>query len=154
MCILLIMTFPIVQMVSCRGPPQNTGPQAIACLACPIATPLNVYLQNHHWLCTPLTKFITSDLCASRSLHSASERCFIVHPKEAQNHFYIKCSLLPNSIRSAESLAISKNWLKTEMAHIFHLWYTSSIFGTHLPSSKMAHIFHLYLTLLLWLSQF
>ncbi len=41
-CILLIMTFPIVQMVSCRGPPQNTGPQAIACLACPIATPLGV----------------------------------------------------------------------------------------------------------------
>ncbi len=40
MCILLIMTFPIVQMVSCWGPPQNTGPQAIACLACPIATPL------------------------------------------------------------------------------------------------------------------
>ncbi len=39
-CILLIMTFPIVQMVSCRGPPQNTGPQATACLACPIATPL------------------------------------------------------------------------------------------------------------------
>ncbi len=39
-CILLIMTFPIVQMVSCRGPPQNTGPQAIACRACPIATPL------------------------------------------------------------------------------------------------------------------
>ncbi len=38
--ILLIMTFPIVQMVSCRGPPQNTVPQAIACLACPIATPL------------------------------------------------------------------------------------------------------------------
>ncbi len=36
MCILL-MTFLIVQMVSCRGPPQNTGPQAIAC---PIATPL------------------------------------------------------------------------------------------------------------------
>ncbi len=34
------MTFPIVQMVSCRGPPQNTGPQATACLACPIATPL------------------------------------------------------------------------------------------------------------------
>uniref|UniRef100_A0A672NRT5 protein-tyrosine-phosphatase n=1 Tax=Sinocyclocheilus grahami TaxID=75366 RepID=A0A672NRT5_SINGR len=28
------MTFPIVQMVSCRGPPQNAGPQAIACLAC------------------------------------------------------------------------------------------------------------------------
>ncbi len=40
-CILLIMTFPIVQMVSCRGPPQNTGPQAIACLACRIATPLS-----------------------------------------------------------------------------------------------------------------
>ncbi len=28
-------------MVSCRGPPQNTGPQAIACFACPIATPLH-----------------------------------------------------------------------------------------------------------------
>ncbi len=34
------MTFPIVKKVSCRGPPQNTGPQATACLACPIATPL------------------------------------------------------------------------------------------------------------------
>ncbi len=31
------MTFPIVQMVSFREPPQNTGPQAIAC---PIASPL------------------------------------------------------------------------------------------------------------------
>ncbi len=39
-CILLIMTLPIIQMVSCRGPPQNTGPQATACIACPIATPL------------------------------------------------------------------------------------------------------------------
>ncbi len=37
---------------------------------------------------TPLPKFITSDLCASRSLRSASERRFIVHPKEAQNHFH------------------------------------------------------------------
>ncbi len=27
-------------MVSCRGPPQNTGPQAIAC---PIATPLHLH---------------------------------------------------------------------------------------------------------------
>ncbi len=25
---------------------------------------INIYLQNHHWLCTPLPKFITSDLCA------------------------------------------------------------------------------------------
>ncbi len=33
-------------------------------------------------------KFITSDLCASRSLCSASERRFIVRPKEAQNHFH------------------------------------------------------------------
>ncbi len=33
-------------------------------------------------------KFITSDLCASRSLRSARERRFIVHPKEAQNHFH------------------------------------------------------------------
>ncbi len=40
------------------------------------------------WLCTPLPKFITSDLCASRSLLSVSERRFIVHPKEAQHHFH------------------------------------------------------------------
>ncbi len=33
-CILLIMIFTMVQMVSCRRP------RAIACLACPIATPL------------------------------------------------------------------------------------------------------------------
>ncbi len=39
-------------------------------------------------LCIPLPKFITSDLCASRSLCSASERRFIVHPKEPQNHFH------------------------------------------------------------------
>ncbi|KAI2657366.1 putative RNA-directed DNA polymerase from transposon BS [Labeo rohita] len=31
---------------------------------------------------------------SSRSLHSASERGIIVHPKEAQNHSLIKCSLL------------------------------------------------------------
>ncbi len=49
---------------------------------------INVCLQNHLWLCTPLPKFSTSDLCASRSLRSASERCIIVHPKEAQNHFH------------------------------------------------------------------
>ncbi len=54
-CIFLIMTFPIVQMVSCRGPPQNTGPQSIACLACPIATPLFLRTNwpslwwNHMW---------------------------------------------------------------------------------------------------------
>ncbi len=57
-CILLIMTFPIVQMVSCRGPPQNTGPQAIACLACPIATPLHkafsfcVAPSSSLWICS------------------------------------------------------------------------------------------------------
>ncbi len=45
-CILLIMTFTIVQMVSCRGTPQNAGPQAIACLACPIATPLSTRAQS------------------------------------------------------------------------------------------------------------
>ncbi len=49
---------------------------------------INVYLQNHLWLRTSLTKFITSDLCASRSLCSASEQRIIVHPKEVQNHFH------------------------------------------------------------------
>ncbi len=49
---------------------------------------IDVCLQNHLWLCTPLPKFSTSDLCASRNLRSASERRFIVHPKEAQNHFH------------------------------------------------------------------
>ncbi len=48
---------------------------------------INVCLQNHLWLCTPLPKFISSDWCASRSLCSASERRFIVH-KETQNHFH------------------------------------------------------------------
>ncbi len=76
---------------------------------------IEVCLQNQHWLCTPLPKFITSDFCSSRSLCSASERHFIVHPKEAQNHFYINCSLLTNSIPAAESLAILKNRLKTHL---------------------------------------
>ncbi len=48
------MTFPIVQMVSCEGPPQNTGPQAIACLACPIATPLDVSKALHAYKSTPI----------------------------------------------------------------------------------------------------
>ncbi len=46
---------------------------------------LNIFVET---LGTPLPKFITSDLWASRSLRSASERRFIVHPKEAQNHFH------------------------------------------------------------------
>ncbi len=33
------------------GAPQNTGPQAIACLACPIATPLAVATSRQYfWL--------------------------------------------------------------------------------------------------------
>ncbi len=44
---------------------------------------INVCLQIH-WLCTPLPKFITSDLCASRSFR----RFIVLHPKEAQNHFH------------------------------------------------------------------
>ncbi len=39
---------------------------------------INVCLQNHLWLCNPLPKFITSDLCALRSFRSASESHFIV----------------------------------------------------------------------------
>ncbi len=34
-CILLIMTFPIVQMVSCLEPPQNTGPRQLPALPAP-----------------------------------------------------------------------------------------------------------------------
>ncbi len=48
-----------------------------------------VCLQNHYWLCSTLPKFITSDACAlRRSLRSACEHDFIVHPKEAQIHFH------------------------------------------------------------------
>ncbi len=39
-------------MVSCRGPPQNTGPQATACLACPIAMPL-LGTQGSFWQGAP-----------------------------------------------------------------------------------------------------
>ncbi len=48
---------------------------------------VNVCLQNHHWLCTALSKSITSHLCASRSLHSASEHHFIVPSQRSTKSF-------------------------------------------------------------------
>ncbi len=59
---------------------------------------INVWLQNHHWLWTPLTKFITSDLCALLKLAFCkwmSLYCAI--PKRHKitfTDFFIKCSLL------------------------------------------------------------
>ncbi len=90
---------------------------------------IDVCLQNHHWLCTSLPKFSTSDLCASRSLHSASERHIIVPSQRGTKSLSQTFSLtvpswwndLPNSIRAAESLAIFKKRLKT---HLFHLYLT------------------------------
>ncbi len=88
---------------------------------------VNVCLQNHLWLCTPLPKFSTSDLCPSRSLRSASERRFIVpsqrDTKSLSQTFSLTVPIwwndLPNSIRAAESLTIFKKRLKT---HLFHLY--------------------------------
>ncbi len=70
---------------------------------------ISVCLQNHHWLCTPLPKFITSDLCASRSLHSARELCIIVPTQRGTKSLSLTFSLtvpswwndLPNSIRAS-----------------------------------------------------
>ncbi len=90
---------------------------------------INVCLQNHHWLCTPLSKFIISDLCTLLNLRSASECRFIVTSqrgtKSLSQTFTLNVSSwwndLPNTIRAAESLAIFKNQLKT---HLFHLYLT------------------------------
>ncbi len=76
-----------------------------------------------------LTKFSTSDLCASRSLRSASEQRIIVSSQRDTKSLSQTFSLtvpswwndLPNSIRAAESLAIFKKQLKT---HLFHLYLT------------------------------
>ncbi len=46
---------------------------------------IDVSLQNHHWLCTPLPKFIT--YVPSRSLQKVNV-ALLCHPKEAQNHFH------------------------------------------------------------------
>ncbi len=72
---------------------------------------INVCLQNHHWLCTPLPKSITSDLCASRSLRSESESCFIVPSYRGTKSLSQTLKLnvpvwwndLPNSIPADES---------------------------------------------------
>ncbi len=67
---------------------------------------INVFLQNH-----PLLKSITSDLCASRSLRSANERHFMVHPKETQNHFHrLLHELFPRGVH-LNPAAIFKNHL-------------------------------------------
>ncbi len=87
---------------------------------------INVSLQNHHWLCT---QFITSDYVPSRSLHSASERRFIVPSQTGTKALSLTFKWkvlswwndLPNSTRAAESLPIFKKWLK---AHLFHLYLT------------------------------
>ncbi len=69
------MTFPIVQMVSCRGPPQNTEPQAITCLACPIATPVSpnpilcISGWNRIWITEcphRISQLFESDLCVHK----------------------------------------------------------------------------------------
>ncbi len=74
------------------------------------------------------SKFITSDLCASRSLRSTSEQRITVPSqrgtKSVPQTFSLTISTwndLPNSIPAAESLPIYKKWLKT---HIFHLYLT------------------------------
>ncbi len=43
-CILLIMTFPIVQMVSCRGPLKIRGPRQLPALPAPL---LRLWLSLH-----------------------------------------------------------------------------------------------------------
>ncbi len=85
--------------------------------------------KPHHWLCSPLSKFITSDLCASRSLHSAGKRRFIVPSQRGIKSLSLTFTInipfwwndLPNSIQAAEYLPIFKDWLKT---HLFHLYLT------------------------------
>ncbi len=57
----------------------------------------NIYTVYEPTLLHPLSKLITQTYVPSKSLRSASECRFIVHPKEAKNLFhklFIKCSLL------------------------------------------------------------
>ncbi len=49
---------------------------------------INVCLQNHLWLSTPLPKFITSDLYALEACILQVNNALLYHPKEAQNHFH------------------------------------------------------------------
>ncbi len=75
----------------------------------------NVCLQNHPWLCTPLPKFTTSDLCCY---------ALLCHPKEGPLSQTLTLTVpswlndLSNSIRAA---AIFKKRLKT---HFFQLYLT------------------------------
>ncbi len=89
---------------------------------------INVCLQNHHRLCTPLPKFTTSDLCASRSLRSASEKWtthYCTIPKRHKitfTDFFNNCSL---QVEWPDQLNLS-SWILT------HLQETAK--NTFLPS--------------------
>ncbi len=68
---------------------------------------IDVCLQNHLWLYTPLPKRITSELCASRNLHSASERRIIV-PSQRDTKSMRQCSM-PSVLLSEGSERTSGN---------------------------------------------
>ncbi len=63
----------------------------------------------------------------SRSMRSANERHFIVPSQRGTKLLSPTFKLnvlswwndLPNSIRAAESVAIFKNWLKTQLFHLY-----------------------------------
>ncbi len=72
---------------------------------------LNVCLQSHHWLCTPLPKLITSDLCALGKLAFCKWTTHYCSPQRGTKSLSQTFTLtvpswwndLPNSIRAAES---------------------------------------------------
>jgi len=85
--------------------------------------------QNNHCL---LPKLITSDLCASRNLHSKSE-CRLVVPSQrgtkslSLTFFWsVPCwwNDLPNSNIAAESVAIFKKRLMTHLSFCMYYLYT------------------------------
>ncbi len=110
---------------------------------------IEVCLQNHHWLCTPLPKFILlQTFVPSRNLLSASVRRFIVpsqrgtkSPKSLSQTFKWNVPSwwndLPNSLRAAESLAIFKNRLKTHLFHLYLTLYSSTLNSNYILKKRL-----------------
>ncbi len=93
---------------------------------------INVCLQNHLWLCTPLPKSLLQTYVPLEASILQMNVALLCQSQRGTNHFsqtfYINCSFLvewpAQLIRTAESLDIFKNQLKT---HLFiFIWPSNS----------------------------
>ncbi len=93
---------------------------------------INVCLQKHSWLCTPLPKFNTSNLCALQKLTFCKYIALLCHPKEALNHFHRLLRHLQESAKNTSlpslfdalilALSIGQNSLESTSAYCRNVW--------------------------------